>query len=71
MSLSAQFLVYGRDVDELKEAAFKQGTEFFRCHESEITLEELRAIPVVQDGQGGVTRWKADIKMKVEDEDED
>lgn len=70
MTLQAQFTVYGRDIDELKEAAFAQGAEFFRCHERELTLEELHAIPVVSDNEGRTTRWKAHVKMEPVEEDE-
>lgn len=71
MSLTASFTVYGSNIDDLKEEAYSQAVRFFRTIDDNITIEELHAVPVVETASGEPTRWRASVKMTMEDEDDD
>jgi hypothetical protein len=70
VTLSATFTVYGTNVDELKEEAYNHAVRFFRTIDDNIKIEELHAVPVIVTQKGEPTRWRATVRMQMEEEDD-
>lgn len=64
--------VFGENVDQIKGLAVEQAAGFLRIHEDEVVVTDLKAYPHITTSDGNVTRWRAEVSMRTEgEEDED